>query len=725
MKRTIVILLLVVISLAWPFPARACGPYLADVLFVFTRHPDLPLDRFAAGDLGILQPTYARSYLVVAYRYMAGPGFNPAEQDQLVKLWDDRLRFGDPGSQDTQVWLDARKTVAGVSNLEQVDAYKYIDWVAFRNCNADAFVTAAETLKQRIAEFGAGHPAIKAWIQAQDQVFANCSGKPEPPEIPATVPATAPAVFRADRAYQIAAAYFYAGDYQQARSRFLDISKDSSSTWKNRAAYLAVRTLLREATIGTGINNPSNGEILRQAQDQLVKMMAELKNSPDPSLYKDTQRLLAFVRFRTDTVTRAQELAPTLLLKDSQDSLYQDLWDYTAALDKLDSPAVMQDDLTQWLFTFQSDAPESFQTALAKWKATASLPWLVAAIAKVPPAHPEMQRLLDAAQKLKTDSPAYSTVSHHVLRLMIASGRIAAARNILDSLLQDMKATLPPSALNRFLAQRMSLAQNMDEFLTFAQRSPAMVGMDYRGLELLESDDEKPPSAGLIDQDGVELLNTALPLDLLLQASRNKNLSEALRARLTKNVWTRAVLLNRMDIAQQLIPVMKALVPGMDADWEALASTSQAQTARFAAMFLLLKNPGLEPEARSGLDRETPVGEIDNLRDNWWCAQQPQQETSAARLLFLTVDQSRDAATESAALSSLDTAPNLLANETVAWARDHLDDPRVPQALHLAVKATRFGCTNDTTTKYSRAAFQMLHKNFPNNEWTKKTPYYF
>ncbi len=44
----------------------SCGPFFARAAFIYTVHPDFPLEKFAAGELGVLQPTYARSYLVVA-----------------------------------------------------------------------------------------------------------------------------------------------------------------------------------------------------------------------------------------------------------------------------------------------------------------------------------------------------------------------------------------------------------------------------------------------------------------------------------------------------------------------------------------------------------------------------------------------------------------------------------------------------------------------------------
>jgi len=54
----------------------ACGYMEPAVYFKFQNHPDLPFVDFASGKLGVLQPTYARSYLYVAYRQMIGLVFS-------------------------------------------------------------------------------------------------------------------------------------------------------------------------------------------------------------------------------------------------------------------------------------------------------------------------------------------------------------------------------------------------------------------------------------------------------------------------------------------------------------------------------------------------------------------------------------------------------------------------------------------------------------------------
>jgi hypothetical protein len=59
--------------------AEACAPDFFRAVFSYARHPDLPRTEFINGRLGVFQPTFARSYLVIAYRYLTGVGMNAGD----------------------------------------------------------------------------------------------------------------------------------------------------------------------------------------------------------------------------------------------------------------------------------------------------------------------------------------------------------------------------------------------------------------------------------------------------------------------------------------------------------------------------------------------------------------------------------------------------------------------------------------------------------------------
>lgn len=58
-------------------------------VFGADNYPDMPFNNFAAGNLGIITPHLATSYLVVAYRYLNKLPLNTAEQINALSVWSD------------------------------------------------------------------------------------------------------------------------------------------------------------------------------------------------------------------------------------------------------------------------------------------------------------------------------------------------------------------------------------------------------------------------------------------------------------------------------------------------------------------------------------------------------------------------------------------------------------------------------------------------------------
>jgi hypothetical protein len=71
------------------------------------------------------------------------------------------------------------------------------------------------------------------------------------------------------------------------------------------------------------------------------------------------------------------------------------------------------------------------------------------------------------------------------------------------------------------------------------------------------------------------------------------------------------------------------------------------------------------------------------------------------------------------------TAPDYFGRIVLSWASKHPKDERVPEALHLVVKSTRFGCSDAASGDYSRSAFRLLHARYPDTAWAKMTPFWF
>ena len=737
--------------------ASACGPFELEALFTFTAHPDFPLERFANGSIGVVQPSYARSYLFVAYRQLSGIGFTEQEQKSLTQLWKDRMNFNwELGDQEwIKEWLAARKKVSGLPEEPHIEVYrnreKPNEYETYLNCQKDAFQTASTTLAVMIKKYGDGSSPVLDWVKAQDQVFANCS---KGQEIPAALPDSADPLLRSDRNYQIAAASFYAGNFDEAKKVFEAISTDNNSPWQGVAPYLVARTLVRKASLGPA---ETKADSLSEAERDLRQILTNPKISDS---HPGATRLLNVVRNRLHPVDRLHELAQALLVKNQGEAIKQELWDYTVLLDDFlgtddsenkpkPNDEIRIDDLTDWIVTFESPAVEALDHSLAKWQSTPDMPWLIASLSKIDGKHPKSSDLIAAAMKIKPDSPAFPSTRFHVVRLLAESGKADEARTLLDELLKNYRSRFDESSLNLLTSQRMSLARSLAEFLTFAPRVPAGFSWNDDGREIpADASELSEESRGLqgkvlFDVDAANVLNQRLPLSLLKEAARSNALPEHLRRDLAQAAWLRAVLLGDNKTAEELVPTLKTLVPEFSSFLDDFAVTTQPDAKKFSAIYAWLRFPGLEPVIDVGIGRRIPLGQQDTYRDNWWCGSAfptapvgpsdeeknlpqaftaPQQEQAPA---FLTDAQRTAAAREHSALIALGAAPNYLCQQVVQWVTKNPNDPRAAEALHLAVNTTRHGCTDKATGRWSKAAFDLLHRKYPNSIWARKTPYWF
>ena len=730
--------------------ALACGPFTLEAIFVNTVHPTYPLTDFAGGRIGVVQPTYARSYLYAAYRYLSGSNFSPSEQKALVSLWKHRLD-GDPQDEPhewSRTWLEARKKVPGVQNLDDIDVYrmreKPNEYESYVNCNKESFETAIKVLADRTTEYRNDSASLLSWVTAQDQVFTNCtSGN----SIPDPLPADARRLAREDRAYQIAAAHFYSANFDEAKKRFEEIAAERDGTWRFVAAYMVARTLIRKASLGAP---EQKQESLRAAESQLAKILADKSFA---HMHATATRLANLVRLRLHPQERLHELARVLTTRKQNDNLKQDLWDYTTLLDQhlegdeKKMPATSKDDdLTDWITTIQSSEATALDRALARWQATHSDPWLIAALSHVKGSHAQASELIAQALKVQPAAAAFASARYHAVRLLRESGKNDEARALVDQLLKNRSA-LDESSLNLLASKRMLLANTLDDFVAHAARVPVSVSWNDDGREIPADDETVATEMKDIkgqprfDHDAGNALNQRIPLTLLKTAAMSTTLPTPLRRDLAQAVWLRAAILGDTKTADELVPVVSSLIPELAPLLNEYLSATTPQAKKSAAIYAWLKYPGLEPVVDIGIGRRTPLAQQDTYRDNWWCAAsyQPSQgedeseadnpASVAARnplpLLFLSAADKTNAEREWKTLQAPGAAPNYIAQQVIQWANRTPTDPRVPEALHLAVTTTRYGCTDKESGRWSKAAFDLLHRKYPNSPWAKKTKYWF
>jgi hypothetical protein len=633
-------------------------------------------------------------------------------------------------------WVAARRKVPGVSTSTEFS----------NGCRAEGLKTATTTLETMIRNLGASSPQVKQWLDAQDRAFEKClhpgapsaAGSPTPaptPDIPQ--PLTDGTSFEKEqRRYQIACANFYSGNFDAATRMFAAIAADHASPWHEWAPYLAARATVRKATLSGPKNDPTT---LAQAE---VRLKAIVAARGDNHVKSAAQRLLSFVEFRLHPEQRIEEVVRALMRPGSEQTLAQDLSDYagTWGYSTKGADDFYADDLTDWLASF-GEVDGSTAHSVAQWKKSGLLPWLIAAIAKVPGSDTSAPALIEPAEKVKPDSPAYVTVTFHSARLLMEHGKVDEARARLDTLLA-MRDALPRSTVNELARLRMRTARNLDELLTDAQRIPLGV-TDTGDFDEIPSDLDvtwlpnarlkKLVGGPLFDRDGAEVLSRWVPLSIQQHAAQDPILPTGLRGQVTLAAWTRAILLGDNASARELAPVVSELIPELKPSLSAWLAAKDSQARRFEAAFMMLTHPGMRPYVDAGVGRVTPLGQMDNLRDNWWrfpswyessLTGPGRRSPPSTYPVFLSAAERKSADEEWQKLSTI-KAPNLLCAEAIGEATRSPHDQRISEALYRCISAVHLGCSNDQGTEYAKSAYYLLHRRYPENTWAQKNRFWY
>jgi hypothetical protein len=764
--------------------AKACGPFTLSPVFSLKTHADFPLVEFTNGKTGIVQASFGPMSLVVFYRQLNNLPLTKNEQKQIVDSMETQI-FYRSGVSDTSAnydsqtetlpnyfdnWAAARAKITNEKRDVETEKRIADDYNYFSNCLPDAFNNATKTLEARIAKYG-NNENVKEWLKGQDTVFSTCEGAKTPPE---SLSENFPEWLRQDREYQIAAAQFYMGDFVAAREKFEKIAADENSVWKTTAKFIVARTLIRQASFtksseDEAAKTQAENEkkiFLQQAAEKLQNILADNSMS---EYHKSAYRLLGLVKYRMIPSERQKELAEILANPSENLNICNDLTDYTwllnystnqaqekgSEIDRLeaekagkeydynytlklrDLPAETRaNDLTDWILTYQS--ADGFQHAFEKLKETGKMEWLVAAITKGDRKSPQTTEILSEADKVQPNSAAFATVSFHQIRLLLESGKRTEAKRKLDEVITNNFNDLPLSTQNEFVAQRMALSENLDDFLKFAQRKPVIFTYD-------DTDREEGTSVKtdqylgawekrtMFDEDSAVVFNEKMPLSVLRQAALSSQLPPHLKRFLIIAVWTRAFIIGNQAIEREFTPLMSANAREFSPQFSKYANASNATNREAAALITILRYPVIQPFVPVGFGRENSIPtEIDSNRGNWWCVvertDEEKNQSDKSQMVypdFLNAQQKASAEREHQQLISTGNSATFLARRAVEFAVKNPNNPQTPEILHLAVRSTRYGCTDVNTLKFSKQAFDILHKRYQNSTWTKQTPYWF
>ncbi len=692
------LLLALLASLA---PAVACGPFIESTVFSYQRHPEPPLAAFVAGPPGVIHPRWLDSFQVAAWRAMIGRPLSVTEQAAFREAWAVELTNGVPASPGLDAWTEARAKLPDPPPVnpsrEDPDT-----WSAWTNCGDDAFRVAAATLRRLSVSDPEDERAD--WLAAQDRVFAACSDAAAP--APKEAPPRASRWLKEERDWQVAAWYFYQGRWDEADQAFTPLARIGPRS--EEAELVRARIQVRRYSLSDFKDAESGARARKMLQDIL-------DNKRLSSVHASATRLLDYVSFHAAPVVQRDALASQL---SAGPATVHKLRDFTLLMDRtLDTDGT--NGMVEWIRFFHRGlgAPDYAQR---RWEKGHELPWLVAALSRADPRGPTWPRLAADADAVPLQDPARPTLDLSLLQGEVSRGEEAAARARGDRLLRDTRAY---SDRNMIAALRLIVAASAEEWLALAVAQPVAWGFDEGQYDWFgDVALGQGPTSGQVVPRG--LLRGAaltwgldLPQDLLLDLA--PRLDPAPRPRALLSVWTRAAVLGHDSTYAALGPRLAVEVPEASAMVEEVRAARSAKERRFAAALGLLRLPGSRYIPDAGVGRMTPIDQIDDYRDNWWCAVTGAPPPPS----FLTDTERRRAAEEQATLIAAGSGPVALGQIVLDWVGAHKSDPRSAEALARIVRATRYSCGGNAAI--SQRAFKLLQKDYKDTAWAKDTPYWY
>jgi len=711
----------------WAFqpPLLACGPFGIDATFVDIKKPDTTWEQALKGDLGILRSGLPLDHLVVAYRHLSGLPMVKEAWDSL----DSETTENEVEPASLSQWLAARKQVQAVPLTGAIEANRSTaTYVDYAHISDHAFGMAIATLNERIKCFGANDPHVLEWVRGQDQVFSSRIEKPEMPE-----PVYTPDWLRLDRNYQRAAALFYGNQWEQARTAFAAIAKDTHSPWRAWGAYLQARCWLRQADLGPEAESPA---CLSQAQRHLESIV---KDPTLEAVHRPSRSYLEFVRYRREPQTLQMEALTILSKVDLKPG------EGTSALVMLretqkrisgnsfvqkQAPNHAGTILGEWLNVMQGRPIENAQIH-AYWEKGPTLPWMIAGLARLKHNDPLLPEIQAKASLVSSSGPAAPTLQWHLLCRTIDQ---AAPEERLPLIRSALKKSWPRWAENQLLKSGREHSLNLANWAEFlGARVVAIKGIEWEepsGIQDPKLPEETARHYGnnpLLMDDNLSLqLNHWVPLDRCVELSECPGVPRRLREDLAHVAWVRAVLLERWDTEQRL---RKGLDPVFEKTLDPDFSQFNPTARNFRLSVVFMRNPGLSPLLSGGMGRGIygwePLAQVVDFGTNWWCLYRKTPPTIPPPT-FLSPRDLEASRAEWTLLEKIPSARHWLGKAVLAQAASKAEDPDLPYALHRFVRMTRNAdCYDKDLSDLGKRCFQILHNRYPKSPWTLKTPVHY
>jgi hypothetical protein len=490
-------------------------------------------------------------------------------------------------------------------------------------------------------------------------------------------------------------------------------------------------------------------ELMQEAQTQLKAVVRRNGRYAGPA-----QELLNFVDLRTDPGAAAVRLGGLISKPDAR--LQQHLIDLRYALSQpspADNAEGRRSELVDWVLTTKRELgrEDAAAHALERWRSTRSLAWMMSAMMLAPSPQPD---LMAAAASVSRSSPAWATVTYHRLRMTRNDVKVRAE---IAELLTEVEKRESISTVNAFREMAQKKTVSLDGFMKLAAMEPA--GYDDGIGDGITSGGEAAPGVPMPTMAGMPvnvagakrfnietatILNEKLPLETLAGIVHQQELPKQLQFELAMAAWTRAVLLDKPEVARALTPAMVEGEPGWKQWLVAYDNAKTKEDREVAGLLALLRFPSVRPYVNAGAGREEGFVGYSVLRDNWWCGGMGEEKNSTdsystgynfrggreiisspQRLPnelppFVTPAMASEAQQEQAAIHKIGDAPEYFGMRTLAWVKAHPSDPRGAELLGFAFRAMRNGCNLESSSGLRHQVFDMLHTRYRQSEWARR-----
>ncbi len=781
--KSIISALLSLSFLMMPLPrAKACAPDLAYAILINGNHPDLPLKLFAGGNIGIVQPGWAKSYLVVAYRVLSGKPLSKLEQDSVINLWHKRImngsRFGTGIFIDEKSeYLKLRAKALGTDVKSNPEIYWKLDSYWYENGIGDsAFQLARATLSGLLKKYPPKSPPVLEWVKAQDGVIGIGA---EGTVVPSPLPKTADPALKSYRNYQIAAANFYLKKFDKAESMFQAAAASPDSNLSRIASYMVLRSKSNQILRGDGAGDEKAvAAALQKAADSATKV-SERED------ILDLLRPISYLNLSSGDVVK---MLATMIDTGTSKRFGNDGGDLTFLLDgnapltgldvqgSKDTPMLSDvSDLADFVCNMQKESyltwPESEEDkkkakekdlnaakhAREMWGKTKSAPWLVAALSGMGLRLNDDKELFDAAMNTPQSSPAFLTARFYVIDALITSGKRDEARKHLTPLLA--RINLPPTTRNLFSTQMAAASQSLPEYLKYAVLNPPEILSSSNDLvskkfTQLESAQHYQTETAALDTVSALDLSRNAPLSTWIQFARDQAVSARFKPVIVRAAWTRAQMLQKANEAAKLETLLASTNPSLAPAVAKIRSSAEGPARQFAIACLILRNYGMSPYLSGGAERHAaPIDEFDYYNNNFWVPLSLDEKSADSDNSYSYNDMTgyvgdnevrdkmkgywqpglsrflSDAEKKSAKADLLTLNKNhpsrFLGQIVLDYAKSHPSDPDVPEMLYRVVKLPKWTEVTPAGSEFSKKAYLALHTAYPGNKWTKKAVCYY